>query len=110
MNRKQVALTAALIALLASDAYAVYLYGYVGFFQMVLANFAGFTAFLDLAIALLLILIWMGVDARERKVSAIPYIVITLALGSVGPLLYLIRRGGDRTEASASIAARAVGN
>jgi hypothetical protein len=110
MNRKQLALSAALIVLLASDAYAIYLYGYIGFFQKVLANFAGFTAFLDLAIALVLILVWMGDDARERKVSAIPYILITLALGSVGPLLYLIRRFDDRTEASASIAPRAIGN
>jgi hypothetical protein len=110
MNRKQLALSAALIVLLASDAYAIYLYGYIGFFRMVLANFAGFTAFLDLAIALVLILVWMGDDARERNVSAIPYILITLALGSVGPLLYLIRRFGDRTEPSASIAPRAVRN
>jgi hypothetical protein len=110
MNRKQLALSAALIVLLAVDAYAVYLYGYIGFFRMVLANFAGFAASLDLAVALVLILVWMGDDARERKVSAIPYILMTLALGSVGPLLYLIRRFGDRTELSSSIAPRAVCN
>jgi hypothetical protein len=52
MNRKQLALSAALIVLLAMDAYSVYLYGYIGFFRMVLANFAGVTAFVDLAIAL----------------------------------------------------------
>jgi hypothetical protein len=110
MNRKQLALSAALIVLLAVDAYAVYLYGYIGFFRMVLANFAGFAAFVDLAIALVLILVWMGDDARERKISALPYLVLTLALGSVGPLLYLIRRFADRTEPSSSIAPRAVRN
>jgi L-asparagine transporter-like permease len=47
MNRKQLVLSAALIVLLAMDAYSVYLYGYVGFFRMVLANFAGVTAFVD---------------------------------------------------------------
>lgn len=109
MNRKQLALSGALIVLLAVDAYAIYLYGYIGFFRMVLANFAGFAAFVDLAIALVLILVWMGDDARERKVSALPYLVLTLALGSVGPLLYLIRRFADRTEPS-SIAPRAVHN
>ncbi|MGA9722750.1 MAG: hypothetical protein WBQ86_09865 [Candidatus Binatus sp.] len=110
MNRKQLALSGALIVLLAVDAYAIYLYGYIGFFRMVLANFAGFAAFVDLAIALVLILVWMGDDARERKVSALPYLVLTLALGSVGPLLYLIRRSADRTEPNASIAPRAVRN
>jgi hypothetical protein len=110
MNRKQLALSAALIVLLASDAYAVYLYGYIGFFRAVLANFAGFTAFLDLAIALVLILVWMGDDARTRNVSALPYLLITLALGSVGPLLYLIRRLGVVTEHDASLAPHAVRN
>jgi hypothetical protein len=52
----------------------------------------------------------MGDDARARNTSAVPYIILTLALGSVGPLLYLIRRFGDRTERSASMAPRAVGN
>ena len=101
MNRKQLALSAALIVLLAMDAYSVYLYGYIGFLRMVLANFAGVTAFADLLIALVLILAWMGDDARERKVSAIPYVIVTIALGGVGPLLYLIRRFGDLPESSA---------
>lgn len=104
MNRKQLVLSAALIVLLAMDACAVYLYGYVGFFRMVVANFAGLTAFVDLAIALVLIIVWMGDDARQRNVSAIPYLAITIALGSIGPLLYLIRRFGDRTERGASVA------
>ena len=104
MNRKQLGLSVALIVLLAMDGYSVYLYGYIGFFRTILANFGGLTAFVDLAIALILILAWMGSDARERKVSAVPYLILTLALGSVGPLLYLIGRFADRTERDASIA------
>lgn len=104
MNRKQLVLSGALIVLLAMDAYSVYLYGYVGFFRMVLANFAGLTAFVDLLIALVLIIVWIGDDARERNVSAIPYLILTIALGSIGPLLYLIRRFGDRTDRAAAIA------
>ena len=110
MNRKQIVLSAALIVLLAMDAYSVYLYGYVGFFRMVLANVAGVTAFVDLVIALVLILAWMGDDARERKVSALPYLILTVALGSVGPLVYLIRRFADRTEQAASVAPHAIRN
>ena len=108
MNRKQLALSAALIVLLAMDAYSVYLYGFVGFFRVVLANFAGLTAFVDLLIALVLIIVWMGEDARQRNVSAIPYLVITIALGSIGPLLYLIRRFADRTDRAASVAPQAL--
>ena len=110
MNRKQLVLSAALIVLLACDAYSIYLYGYIGFFRVILANFGGFTAFVDLAIALVLILAWMGDDARERNVSMLPFFFLTIALGSVGPLLYLIRRFGDRTDHAASVTARAVIN
>jgi hypothetical protein len=110
MNRKQLVLSAAMIVLLALDVYAVSLYGFVGFFRTIFANFAGFTAFVDLAIALVLILVWMGDDARQRHVSALPYLLLTLALGSVGPLLYLIRRFGDRTDRSEPLAPHALGN
>ena len=108
MNRKQLALSAALIVILAMDAYSVYLYGFIGFFRIVLANFAGVTAFVDLLIALVLIIVWMGEDARQRNVSAIPYVLITIALGSIGPLLYLIRRFADRTDRAASITPQAL--
>jgi hypothetical protein len=110
MNRKQLVLSAVLIAFLAQEAYAVYLYGYFGFFRMMFANFASFTALVDLIIALVLILAWIGDDARQRKVSAIPYLLITLALGSVGPILYLIGRFGDRTDRSVSIEPQTVRN
>ncbi len=108
MNSKQLALSAVLIAFLADEAYALYLYGYFGFFRMMFANFASFTALVDLVIALVLILAWMGDDARKRNVSALPFLLLTLALGSVGPLLYLIRRFGDRTDSSASPAQHAL--
>jgi hypothetical protein len=110
MNRKQLALSAALIVLLAMDAYSVYHYGYIGFFRMVLANFAGVTALADLAIALVLVLAWIGNDARQRNISAIPYLVLTIALGSIGPLLYLIRRFADPSARAATVASRAVRN
>lgn len=110
MNRKQLGLSAALIVMLAIDAYAVYLYGSSGFLRAVFANFAGFATFFDLTIALVLILIWISDDARERNASVVPYLILTIALGSVGPLVYLIRRFGDRTEPAASIAPQALRN
>jgi hypothetical protein len=110
MNRKQLALSAALIVLIAVDAYAVNLYGLVGFFRMVFANFASVSTLVDLIIALVLILEWMSDDARERGVSALPFVLLMIALGSIGPLLYLIRRFSDRPDRAGSGAAQALRN
>jgi hypothetical protein len=55
-------------------------------------------------------MVWMGEDAEERKVSALPFLLLTLLLGSVGPLLYLIRRFGDRTKHDASLAPQGLRN
>ena len=92
MNAKQIGLSVLLANFLALTAYAVYQYGYVGFFDLMTANLATATAFADLLIALSLIVVWMVRDARARGVSPVPYVLLTLALGSAGPLAYLIRR------------------
>lgn len=76
----------------ALTAWAVYTHGVVGIFELLTANLATLLAFADLSIALSLIAVWMWNDAKARGVSPIPYVVLTLTLGSVGPLLYLIRR------------------
>lgn len=46
----------------------------------------------DLVIALGFVLTWMWRDARKQNMSPIPYLLLTLCLGSVGPLLYVLRR------------------
>jgi len=94
MNGKQIALLAVLAAFSALTALAVYEYGYIGFFDAVFSNLVGIVCMADLAIALTLVLVWMTRDAREVGISPLPYVVLTFALGSVGPLLYLIRREG----------------
>ena len=60
-------------------------------------------------IALSLVIAWMVRDARARGVSPLPYVVLTLALGSVGPLVYLIRRLASEAPArtAANLAATA---
>src|SRR5260370_10910481 len=73
MNRKQIAIVAVLIGFLSQEAYVLYLYGYVGFLRMVLANPAGIAAAVDLTIALVLIAIWMSEDAQQHKISTLPY-------------------------------------
>jgi hypothetical protein len=51
----------------------------------------------DLLISLGLVLTWLWRDARRRGVSPLPYLLTTLATGSVGPLVYLIRFWGRET-------------
>jgi hypothetical protein len=95
MNKKQIALAVVLFDFAALTAYAVAEYGIGGLFELALANAVTVMLFADLAIALSLVIAWMWQDARQRGVSPIPYLVLTLMFGSVGPLLYLIRRLGD---------------
>ena len=64
--------------------------GLVGFYEQLLGSPAGMQVFADLAIALVLVLAWMWRDARANGRRFWPYAVLTLALGSIGPLLYLL--------------------
>jgi len=92
MKAKQVLIGLVLVAFSALSAEAVYTYGFVGVFQAALSNFAGILLMVDLVISLSLVSIWVIGDAQERGISPIPFLLLTLFLGSVGPLAYLIRR------------------
>lgn len=92
MSWKKIVLGLVLADFVALTAYAVYVSGYAGFFELVTANWATTTVLADLLIALSLVAVWMWRDAKERGVSALPYLALTATLGSVGPLVYLLRR------------------
>jgi Protein of unknown function DUF2834 len=94
MNKKQIALAVVLADFSALNVYAIAQYGILGVFELAFANAATVLLFTDLTIALSLVMAWMWQDARQRGLSPIPYVVLTLGLGSIGPLLYLIRRFG----------------
>jgi len=47
---------------------------------------------LDLCISCFLVGGWMRRDARERGISALPFLVLLPFLGSISALLYLVRR------------------
>ena len=67
----------------------------VGYFGILKPHFLSWGAgqvFADLVIALTLACIWMVNDARERGMSAWPFVAITLVVGSFGPLAYLVMR------------------
>jgi hypothetical protein len=91
MSKKQWLLGIVFANFAALNAYAVYQYGYAGVIALVTANMATITVLVDLTIALSLVAVWMWNDARQRGISALPYLVVTLFLGSIGPLLYLLR-------------------
>ncbi len=76
----------------AFTAWAVARTGYVGFYEQLLASRAGWQVLADITIALLLVLSWIRRDARAQGRRFWPYLALTLALGSLGPLLYLVLR------------------
>ena len=92
MSGKQIVLWLVLLDFAALSVYAVMQHGYLGFFELAMANWATRLMFVDLTIALALFTVWMVQDARARGGSWLPYALVTLCFGAAGPLLYLIRR------------------
>jgi hypothetical protein len=77
------------------NAYVLWQHGFAGFWQLATANSATVAVMVDLVIALSFVVVWMWRDARRRGVGLAPYLALTAALGSVGPLLYLVVHGRD---------------
>ena len=73
--------------------YAMYEVGYVGIWAAGFANAGSLQLLFDLVIACGLISCWMVMDARATGRNPWPYVAITLAAGSFGPLLYLLLAG-----------------
>jgi hypothetical protein len=76
----------------ALSAAALWQHGYFGIFALHFRTFGGAQVLADLAIALVLVMVWMWRDARATGRNVWPWIAITLAFGSFGPLLYLLTR------------------
>jgi hypothetical protein len=76
-------------AFAADTAFVLIEMGYRGFVGWALYNSATRLMFADLVIALSLVMIWMLQDSRRTGRRVLPYILVTLAFGSLGPLLYL---------------------
>ncbi|MBL8350254.1 MAG: DUF2834 domain-containing protein [Burkholderiaceae bacterium] len=66
--------------------------GLVGFYRQLIESPAAWQTLADIGIALGLVLAWMWQDARRSGRAFWPWVPVTLALGSIGPLLYLLRR------------------
>lgn len=81
-----------LLAFGAFSIWAMWDFGYLGIWRAGFANAAALQILLDLVITCLLISSWMIGDARARGLKAWPFVGITVAAGSFGPLLYLLYR------------------
>ncbi len=79
--------------------YAVAEVGYINLITSHFTNWGGIQVITDLVIACSLAIIWMIADARRRGTNPWPYVVATVFLGSIGPLLYLLVQQWSRHSA-----------
>ncbi|MDO8288352.1 MAG: DUF2834 domain-containing protein [Parvibaculum sp.] len=92
MSGRFIALILVIAGFGALSAMALLEVGYIGIFEQHLQNWAGMQVLTDLVIVCLLAMIWMVQDARKSGITVWPFLVMTLALGSFGPLFYLAFR------------------
>ncbi len=92
MTQRQLALLPVFLGFTALTAWALFNHGLVGWVPELLSTPIGITAAVDLVIALTIVVVWMWSDARGRGINPVPYLVVTLLTGSIGPLAYLLRR------------------
>lgn len=92
MSGRLIALLAVTLAFAALTAEALMDVGYFGIIEPHFQSWGGAQVFADLVIVCILAVIWMVNDARERGLTVWPFILVTLAMGSFGPLLYLVMR------------------
>ena len=78
-----------LIPFLILTAYALYAVGFVGIFDYQRHSPAGWQVFADLVISLILILTWLVPNAKAKGRNPWPWVVATLFLGVISPLVYL---------------------
>jgi hypothetical protein len=87
-----------LLLFAALTATALWQHGYWGIIAPHFQTAGAAQVFVDLVIALVLVLIWVWHDAKSTGRNPWPWMIATLALGSFGPLLYLLtRRTGVKT-------------
>ena len=87
---KRIVLSVVLIAFLALTAAAVWQQGYLGIFTSQFETLGGIQVLVDLVIAAGLFLVWMWQDAKAAGRNPWPWLLLTLIVGSIGPLIYLL--------------------
>lgn len=79
-----------LVPFLALTAYAIFDVGYIGIFDYHRHSSAGWQVFTDLVIALILVLGWLIRDAKKNGRNPWPFVIATLFIGSIAPLVYVV--------------------
>jgi hypothetical protein len=96
MGKKQIALWCVLVDFVALTGYAIYAEGYFAFasagWEFASNSIWGAQVLIDFVIAVAVALGWVIADARKRDLAYWPFVVLTLTLGSIGLLAYLIYR------------------
>jgi len=92
MNGKVIALSLVLVAFTAYTLQVVLEHGFMGAFSAAVQNSASVQVVIDLVISVVLIATWIYRDARTKGLQAPLYALMPLCLGSIGTLIYLIRR------------------
>lgn len=95
MNRVAKIVTAfVFVDFLALNVYLIATFGYLGAYAEILKvateNLGATLIAVDLCIALGMAMVWMWNDAKANGRNVWGYLLLTLALGSLGPLLYLL--------------------
>ena len=90
--KRLVILLTVLVAFTAWSSWITWEEGYWGFLTLALEERWGAQVLVDLVI--MSFVAWGGIwkDARQQRITAWPYLVATLFLGSIGPLAYLVHR------------------
>lgn len=96
-----------LVDLLALSIYAIVQEGAGGIVQHLSSmGWWGWQLTADLVIALSLGSVWIWRDARRRGVSGAGWVVLTLLTGSIGLMLYLLRRPSGHSTGDSVVDAR----
>jgi len=89
---RRVLIVVTLVLFGALTAVALYQHGFWGILAPHFQSTGAGQVFADLVIALILVLTWLWHDARATGRNPWPWVLATLALGSFGPLFYLLTR------------------
>lgn len=76
--------------------YAVMKVVYIGIFDYHRHSPAGWQVFTDLVIACILLLALIVPEAQRRGINPWPFVLLTVVLGSFGPLAYFVYAGSDK--------------
>jgi len=80
--------------------WAMWEVGYLGIWQAGFSSPGGMQILADLTVCCGLIALWIWNDAKQRGVNPWPWIVATIFVGSLSPLVYLLVRESGKVNAN----------